>query len=198
VGRGTLARAVLLGFPGFTQAGDFPARPDFGPLVSTEDRRQHFGTFEFMPDPKPGNPENIRILPDWESNNVERFSLPELDGVRGAPRSNSLFFHKKAGKQLQALWAEWREAGLLGRVLVFDGAFNARFIRGSRSVLSNHAFGTAFDVNAEFNPLGHVPAARGERGCVFDLVPIAHKHGFFWGGHFSRQDGMHFEIARLT
>ncbi len=30
------------------------------------------------------------------------------------------------------------------------------------------------------------------------LMPIAHKHGFFWGGHFSRQDGMHFEIARLT
>jgi len=29
-------------------------------------------------------------------------------------------------------------------------------------------------------------------------VPIAHDHGFYWGGHFSRSDGMHFEVAKLS
>jgi hypothetical protein len=73
-----------------------------------------------------------------------------------------------------------------------------RFIRCSTSSLSNHAFGTAFDINADQNPLGHQPALPGEPGCVFELVPIAHKFGFYWGGHFKdRRDGMHFEIAVL-
>ncbi|PYN75607.1 MAG: hypothetical protein DMD96_27450 [Candidatus Rokuibacteriota bacterium] len=28
-------------------------------------------------------------------------------------------------------------------------------------------------------------------------VPIAQEHGFYWGDHFSRCDGMHFEVARV-
>ena len=46
-------------------------------------------------------------------------------------------------------------------------------------------------------PLGAEPAWPGQRGCVFELVPIAHKFGFYWGGHFKRRDGMHFEMAKL-
>jgi hypothetical protein len=37
----------------------------------------------------------------------------------------------------------------------------------------------------------------GEHGCLLELVPIANEHGFYWGGHFSRKDGMHFEIAKI-
>lgn len=34
-------------------------------------------------------------------------------------------------------------------------------------------------------------------GCVFELVPLAHQFGFYWGGHFkTRRDGMHFEVAK--
>jgi hypothetical protein len=28
-------------------------------------------------------------------------------------------------------------------------------------------------------------------------VPLAHEHGFYWGGHFSVRDGMHFEVAQV-
>jgi hypothetical protein len=35
-------------------------------------------------------------------------------------------------------------------------------------------------------------------GSVFNLVSIAHDHGFYWGGLFTkRRDGMHFEVAEL-
>lgn len=37
----------------------------------------------------------------------------------------------------------------------------------------------------------------GEKETVLDLVKIANEHGFYWGGHFPRLDGMHFEIAQL-
>ena len=41
------------------------------------------------------------------------------------------------------------------------------------------------------------PALMGERGCVREMVRIAHENGFYWGGHFTRLDGMHFEVAKL-
>lgn len=95
------------------------------------------------------------------------------------------------------MWAAWGRKGLLKHILTWDGSFAARFIRCSTSSLSNHAFATAFDINADENPLGAEPALPGEKGCVFELVPVAHKFGFYWGGHFSRRDGMHFEIAKV-
>ena len=108
-----------------------------------------------------------------------------------------MLFHKLAAAQLQALWEAWEKAGLLKQVLTFEGAFVARFIRGSTSTLSNHAFGSAFDINYRWNKLGARPALVGETGSVRELVPIAHEHGFYWGGHFNRRDGMHFEVALL-
>jgi len=74
---------------------------------------------------------------------------------------------------------------------------NPRFIRGSRSILSNHAWYTAFDINYRWNMLGETPADIGEKGSVKELVPIAHDFGFYWGGHFRRRDGMHFEAAKV-
>jgi hypothetical protein len=32
---------------------------------------------------------------------------------------------------------------------------------------------------------------------VRELVEIANEWGFYWGGHFTRKDGMHFEIAKI-
>ena len=75
-----------------------------------------------------------------------------------------------------------------------------RFKRGQANggdeALSNHSFGSAFDINEGFNGFGTRPALVGERGSVRKLVTIANAQGFFWGGHFpKRPDGMHFEIA---
>jgi D-alanyl-D-alanine carboxypeptidase-like protein len=33
---------------------------------------------------------------------------------------------------------------------------------------------------------------------VRELVPIAAEDGFYWGGHSSRCDGMHFEVAPVS
>ena len=100
-------------------------------------------------------------------------------------------------EQMRRLFAAWEDAGLVDLLLTWEGSFAPRFIRGGRPLLSNHAWGTAFDVNFRWNRLATVPALRGDKGSVRELVPIAHEHGFFWGGHFSRCDGMHFEVAQV-
>jgi hypothetical protein len=70
-------------------------------------------------------------------------------------------------------------------------------VRGSTTTLSNHAYGTAFDINAAWNGLGREPAPLGAKGSVLELLPLAEAHGFAWGGLFSRRDAMHFEVARV-
>jgi hypothetical protein len=176
---------------------DSPRRRNLSPLVGTAERQRLFGAFTFVADPKPGNKENIRITNDWPEKNIIKVSIP-VKSVLGRNGPIEFEFHKLAADQLIAMWLQWEKEGLLDRILTFDGSFVPRFIRGSTRTLSNHAFGTAFDINAQFNPLGQAPAEMGVKGCVRELVPIANRFGFAWGGHFNkRPDGMHFEVARI-
>ncbi len=197
---------MLLGFDsGVKNAPDashaspaWPPRPVFSPLTGTAQRQRLFGKYLYESCPVAGNPENICLRDDWEDNSIVRVKIPQLIGVAGAPTGGLVRFHRLAAKQLQKLWRDWEKAGLLPLVLTWDGSFAARFVRGSRSVLSNHAFGTAFDLNEPWNALGTRPALAGTRGSLRELVPLATQNGFFWGGHYQgRADGMHFEIAQL-
>jgi hypothetical protein len=206
VGNQTLGQAMTLGFEVVDFLGDdetpFPAEPDFPPLVTNKDRQAVFGKFTFVHTPKPGNKETIRITGSWESDNIVPVMIPQLAGKKGAPMKNGVLrpvrFHKLAAQQLAGLWKAWEDAGLLDRVLSWEGGFVPRFVRCSTSVLSNHSFGSGFDINASFNAFGAQPALPGQKGCVFELVPIAHEFGFYWGGHFkNRRDGMHFEVAKI-
>lgn len=199
VGPMTLAKAMTLGFnPMQDDSQDesgpnWPAAPEFGPL-QLPDKVRLFGQFAFVPAPTAINPEAIKVTDDWATENIVQVSIPQLTrlGVTEVP------FHRLAAKQLQSLWVAWESTGLLPKVLSWDGSWSPRFIRGSRTVLSNHAWGTAFDINAKWNPLGRQPALKGQPGSVRELVEIAYEHGFFWGGRFnSRPDGMHLEVAKL-
>lgn len=199
----TVGQAAILGFQIVTDpaedvlSANFPPKPDFKQLAGTAARQAVFGKFSFVHQPLPGNPENIRITDDWAQKNIVVVTIPQLKGVPGAGSTGRVQFHAKAAEQMVALWQAWDDAGLVDRVLTWGGSFVPRFMRGTKT-LSTHAFGSAFDINVAFNPLGALPALVGKKGSVRELVPLAHKHGFFWGGHFSgRQDGMHFEIAKL-
>jgi peptidoglycan hydrolase-like protein with peptidoglycan-binding domain len=203
-GRQTILKAMGLGFElieepaSDTSGSNFPPRPDFPPLEDTAARQALFGKYAYVAAPEPGNRENIRILGSWEQDNIISVPLPQLRKAIGPAAPSGMSFHRLAARQLTGMWADWEAAGLLDRILSFDGSFNARFIRGSTTSLSNHAFGTAFDINAAENTLGTRPPLVGQRGSTRELVPIANKWGFYWGGHFgSRPDGMHFEIAFL-
>lgn len=204
-GNKTIGQAQVLGFdviadPGAkgNQSPDWPPLPDFKPLVGNDARAGIFGKFSYRHAPVPGNFENIEITDGWEMGNIVRLSLPQLAGVDGASAQGAVRCHRLIAKQLTELWNEWQSVGLLPRVRSWEGMYVPRFIRGSTTVLSNHAFGSAFDINYAWNQLGVRPALVGGEGSVRELVPIAHKHGFYWGGHFSsRPDGMHFEAAKV-
>lgn len=201
VGVDTYRAAMYLGFdPTVDEAGHNdinwpPAPTSLHPIVSIFERQKMFGAFNFTPAPTEQNPEAIRITGDWEAKNIVTVVCPQLQSIYP---SGKVRIHRLASTVFLELWAQWEAAGLLPYVLVWNGCFVPRYVRGSETNLSNHSFGSAFDINAVYNKLGARPASRGEKGAVRELVPIANKLGWYWGGHYSkRQDGMHFELVKL-
>lgn len=76
------------------------------------------------------------------------------------------------------------------------GALCARLIRGSRSAVSNHSWGTAIDLKLE-DQLD----AFADGGTQFGLLLLAelfNEEGWFWGATYSREDSMHFEVGVET
>lgn len=204
VGNQTFGQAMVEGFvlvvdPGTEQSGpNWPPVPAGVTPASLALRQQLFGAFQYEAAPTAGNPEAIHILGNWAGRNIVQVKVPQLIGLVGSPASGVVPFHKAAAPQLVSMFQAWEDAGLIGRVKSFAGTWAPRFIRGSRTSLSNHAWGTAIDLNAGWNPLGARPALVGQTGCTRELVEIAVEHGFYWGGWFSRQDGMHFEVCKLV
>jgi len=152
----------------------------------------------------------IKLLGNFAKNVVELL-VPQLEGINdvrtdalqkaGAKFNGKLKFFKPAHAQLLAAFSEIERAGLQDRLISIAGSFNARLQKrkngGIVKTPSNHSFGTALDINSDFNAQGRKPPAIGERGSVRELVPIFEKHGFRWGGQFRTPDGMHFEVRKL-
>lgn len=173
----------------------FPEKPEFQPITDNAERMQIFGELKYVSAPVKGNPENISIQGSWARDNLCIVEVPQLKGITGAPHDGKIQCHRLVADPIRFLFVDLEQQGLLDIVHTWDGMFCPRFIRGSKVTLSNHTFGTAFDINAQWNALGKAPAAA--FGCLYDVVPVANKHGFYWGGHYSkRPDGMHFEYSR--
>lgn len=97
----------------------------------------------------------------------------------------ALWFHESVERLNTGTWDEWGWA--------------SRPIRGGTAI-SNHASGTAMDLNATQHPMG-VPVARTFTPAqVRDIRRRLKLYGgrIDWGGEWSRPDGMHFELAPGT
>lgn len=74
------------------------------------------------------------------------------------------------------------------------GMLCCRYIRGSKTAISNHSWGTAVDVK-----LKGVLDRRGDNMVQVGLAlmaPIMNQHGWYWGAAFGTEDAMHFEASR--
>lgn len=179
----------------------WPARPGFSFVpTSGEARDRLFGRLEWRR--AAYGRREVVITNAWAARNIVNVQIPQLAGVPGG-NGGRVRCHRIAADQLRRLWQAWGDYDLLRLVLSYDGDFVPRTIASdprlpSYNVLSNHAYGIAFDLNARWNGYGVRPALVGQEGSVRELVELANIHGFYWGGHWDQafQDGMHFEWAR--
>lgn len=78
-----------------------------------------------------------------------------------------------------------------------DWGYAARLIRGSSTVISNHASGTAADVDASKHPLGRTGTWKWAQVVKIRWRLLAFKGCIRWGGDYkNRIDSMHFEINK--
>lgn len=193
-----IAGPVTLGLLGNTDTAvnSVDTSPPFPPM-SAKRREEVFGKFAW----RKGQGDSIVITDGWAQRNIVKTHIPQLDGVPFYYPDNKqvcngdIYLHVKAAPIFKEFFSLIDQTGLRHLIRTFDGAFVARLVRGSETALSNHAWGTAIDINCYANPLGKKPAPRGVDGSVIELVPLAHSCGLYWGGNFSRPDGMHFEVA---
>jgi len=204
VGNATYAAAMRDGF-GLVEddskditSPNWPEIPAGAKPVGAADRENLFGRFAYIPAPTQNNPEAIRLTDDWAKKNITSVTIPQLSGVSGAPKSGNVQVHTALASQFSKMFQAWENHSLLSRLITWDGLWVPRFSRGSRSYLSNHSWGSAFDINVRWNGLGVRPALTDEKGSVRELVEIAYEYGFYWGGWFTkRPDGMHFEAYKI-
>lgn len=128
----------------------------------------------------------IVIDPDWVRRWIVVVDLPRVGPTR---------VHRMMAPQLLAAMEQIEAEGLIDHFKPeqFGGGWVPRHIDWNpRKPLSMHAWGLAVDFNTRDNWLGQTP--------VMDrrIVEIFESWGFEWGGHWSRPDGMHFELDRLV
>lgn len=214
-------RDMTLKFYEDRKGTNWPQPPKFG-SPGNASRNKAFGCFKFVLQPENVRPDHETIvikgscdgkIKDWVDENIITFDIPQLKFALGF--NHRFRCHKLIEPAVKKLFEAWEKEDLLHLLLTFDGAFVARYVRGTVlppaghgakqsdavSSLSNHAFGSAFDINASKNPRGkEAPPEVQAKGSVRLLVPIANSLGFFWGGHYTpptKFDGMHFEFANF-
>lgn len=201
-------------------ARGFPDKPGGLSTPGNDFRNRTFTAFRFLQRPLNRRPDAEAIvirgscdgtLPDWTAAWITEIQVPQLRFAVGYP--GTVRCHKIAAPRIRAVFEAWEKADLLHLVRTWEGCFVPRYKRRQAppgagghgelcsdevGALSNHAFGSAFDINAGDNPLGAVPAPCGMRGATRELVAAANAGGCYWGGHFSNADGMHFELSRVA
>lgn len=185
--------------------GEVPEPEDLFP-ISPHQRDKLLGSLRFEHTPSPRNREAITITNGWNSTYLMKIEVPQLKKLykmrgpgNGFPRSGKVFWHKKYTDSLLAFFDDIERKKALKYILTWAGTWAPRLVRHSTTTLSNHAYATAFDINAAWNGLGRKPAGIREEGTVIPIARLAAEHGFWWGGwgwgDRTRLDGMHFEIG---
>ncbi len=75
-----------------------------------------------------------------------------------------------------------------------QGMLCCRLVRGSKTAISNHSWGTAIDLtlNGQLDIRGDGKVQRG----LAAIAPIFNRFEWYWGAGFRTEDAMHFEVSR--
>ena len=73
------------------------------------------------------------------------------------------------------------------------GMLCCRLVRGSKTAISNHSWGTAIDltISKHLDRRGNNLVQQG----LAELAPYFNRHRWYWGAGFRTEDGMHFEAS---
>jgi hypothetical protein len=136
-----------------------------------------FGEFAARPDP--ARVGYLKIDPGWMRQHIVTTHVPIL---------GTITCNRGLIPQLRDAMQLLERKGLADTIHAYNGCYAPRFInRIPTNLISHHAWGIAFDCNADVNPVGATPNQDPR------LVRVLEQSGFIWGGTFAVPDGNHFE-----
>jgi len=129
----------------------------------------------------------------WPASEDQKEINIKIFKVKGTDRKMRL--QKDAGVILTAFAAEFHaQVEPIDEGVFDDWAYAYRDVRGSDSDLSNHASGTAIDLNATKHPLGAQNTFTKQQVVI--IRELSKKYGIRWGGDYAkRKDEQHWEIV---
>lgn len=130
----------------------------------------------------------------YEANDESRTQSWKIPGTARAVR-----LRKGSPGNLLVLFAAWFDKAVedIDAGQPDDWGYAERPIRGSTTTLSNHASGTALDLNATRHPLGKRGTFTAAQTAKIRAELKRYGGCIRWGGDYSgRPDEMHFEIVR--
>lgn len=107
--------------------------------------------------------------------------------LNGDPRRTKIWCHRLLAAEIENVLRVIHALGKWDSIKTI-GCYNFRMARGL-SKLSTHCWGIALDINSATNALG----AAGDMDP--DIVSAFERHGWTWGGRWTRKDPMHFQFA---
>lgn len=128
----------------------------------------------------------------WPANDVNRTQSYKIPGTARAVR-----LVKGDAGEILVHFAAWFDANIevIDKGELDEWGYAERNIRGSSTTLSNHASGTALDLNATLHPLAKVATFPGTKASKIRAQLKVYEGVIRWGGDYhGRKDEMHFEI----
>ncbi len=139
-----------------------------------------------LPVPVPnGLREIMKTFGHAGSGNLEKVMAAAGPGGKEIPVS----MHKKIAGQFQKAFDEIKKQGLSDEIQSFDGGYSNRSKASGSGAKSTHAWGIAFDINADKYPMGTSAARTSAR--FKQIAEILDQHGF----KQLPTDPMHFQYA---
>jgi len=143
-----------------------------------------------------GDPTRETLM--WERHNMVSWSIPKtiLNNISCLP--NKLYINKRFIASVENWFNDLIQNDVYLEIKTFDGCFNIRKKRASRS-LSIHSFGMAIDLNAAHNPFNHTRDQciyKGLKPFTSKFIEVSRKHVDCGADWKNPPDLMHFQIKR--
>jgi hypothetical protein len=134
----------------------------------------------------------------FQSKHMVLWTVPMWIDTHIPALPNKIYINRDAINPLETVLNRLISLGPYKEITTWDGCFNIRFVRGSKTKMSIHSWGLAIDINAADNPLNMTK----EKAASYGLKPFSKLFDEIWadagwtcGSSFTRPDGMHFEYT---
>jgi len=134
----------------------------------------------------------------FQSKHMVLWTVPMWIDTHIPALPNKIYINRDIIEPLETVLNRIISLGAFKEINTWDGCFNIRFVRGSKTKMSIHSWGLAIDINAANNPLGMSK----NQAVSYGLTPFTTLFDEIWadagwtcGSGFTRPDGMHFEYT---